>query len=117
MSEQLQQSASVTLDGSGNGTVFLGPNIVREFWTPDAVSVVTSPNTTEAQCFLYLGNGPTPGNQLGATFTGSTGDTCAMAGFDLRPGQSIIAKWVGGTPGAVATVTVFGKKGRYSGRN
>lgn len=117
MKDQLQQSVTITLDGSGNGTAVLGPSVVREYWTPNAAAVsVAPPVTREAQCNLYVGTGAIPTNQLGATFMGSTGDTCGFGEFQMVPGQSIIAKWTGGDANKQATLTVFGSRGRFDGR-
>lgn len=108
----LDTSASVVLDGSGNGTASAGPQ-VAEYWDGISVAVSVATNTAEAQCSLYLGSGTgSAGELLGQTATGSSGDTYQDAGGDLQVqlGQKLIARWTGGDPGARATMSVFGTK-------
>jgi hypothetical protein len=110
----IQLSANVRLDATGNGRVSLGPAVVREYWDliSATVSVVTA--TSEAVCALYQATGPTPGQAMCApTATGSTGDTCGLAGQTLLPGQSVLAVWSGGDPNATATLVISATKGRY----
>lgn len=118
MSEDLQLTrfANVTLDANGNGTVSLGPSVVREFWKPTGATVSVSTQNREASCSLYLGATLTGAQKLGATSTGSTGDTYGFADFEMVPGQVLFAQWSGGDAGATATLNVYGSKGRYGGR-
>lgn len=101
------------LDGSGNGQVVLGPKRVREYWELSYASVQASTATTEANCTLYLGIGAVAGRRISGTATGSSGDTCGFANTKLQPGQTVVAVWTGGDPGATATLAVVGTKGRY----
>jgi hypothetical protein len=106
---QLNQSASVTLNGSGNGTVQLGPISARETWQPATVHVSVSTNTNEAQCSIYAGNSVSPNTFRDATFSGSTGDSTDRVSADtITCGWYIWAVWTGGDPGARATVNVTG---------
>lgn len=100
--------ATVTLDGSGNGTAQLGPVRVREHWQLSGASVAVATHTLEATCKLYLGSAVAPGTFIGQTATGSSGDTCALGGQDIQPGMYIWAVWTGGDVGAQATVTAIG---------
>lgn len=102
------QFTSVTLNGSGNGTARLGPQRVKEHWQVTGVGVKVATNVLEAQCSVYVGTSAGSGTFLGTTATGSTGDTCGVAGMDIQPGQSIFAVWTGGDAGETATLTVFG---------
>jgi hypothetical protein len=103
------QTAQVTLDGSGNGKVSLGPSLVRQHWQVNGVGVNCSTNVNEAQCSVFVG---VPGGLFaqfyGQTFTGSTGDTCGMGDLDIQPGQVITAVWQGGDPGATGFMNIFG---------
>jgi hypothetical protein len=103
------QTAQVTLDGSGNGQVSLGPTRAREHWQVSSVGVNVSTNNNEAQCSVFVG---VPGGLFaqfyGQTVTGSTGDTCGMADTDVQPGQVVTAVWKGGDAGAIAVMTIFG---------
>jgi hypothetical protein len=106
--------ASVTLDGSGNGRVTIGPTRVREHWQLGYAAVsVTFPAgqgfpTKDAQCNLYIGAGASAGHLVSATATGSSGDTCGLGGMDIQSGTVIIAVWTGGDAGQVATLSLGG---------
>lgn len=110
----LNEQLSVTLDGSGNGTVQLAPDGPREHWLPTLASVsVATPITNEAQCKIYVGSKPTSDNFVDGTLSGSTGDsTDRVTGYDIaRTAQPyIFAVWTGGDPGARATLVVNGTK-------
>lgn len=70
-------------------------------------------NVNEAQCYVYNGpQGPfTPVAQdlLGATSTGSTGDSFGPS-ITIWPGQLLIAVWQGGDAGQVATMSYWGSR-------
>jgi hypothetical protein len=107
-------SVSVLLNGSGNGSVSIGPQRVREHWQVQsvAVSVAFPANqdkpTNESKCAVNVGSPPaTPGNFYGQTPTGSTGDTCSV-GTEILTGQLIIVTWTGGDPGELATAVITG---------
>lgn len=112
--QQLDLSVSVVLDSNGNGVVSLGPQIVRERWQPVSVNVSASTTVKEAVCTLYLGSSLIAAQALSETATGSSGDTCPMSGIDMQAGRQIIAQWIGGDPGAQATMRVIGTKSRPS---
>lgn len=108
----LDVSASVILNGSGNGSVQIGPSVVRERWQPASAFVSVTTNTKEAACDLYLGTGILASQQIAQTATGSSGDTCALSGIDMPPGMLLIAIWTGGDPGAMAVLHVVGNRSR-----
>lgn len=95
---------SVTLNGSGDGTIqfqAVGKNIrVTNLY----VSVST--RTLQAVCTMYKG-------QIGAQYaikstnSGSTG-AAATGSIDLLDGESIYVVWDGGDAGAIATATFTG---------
>jgi len=105
----LSADASVVLNASGNGTAACGPALPGTSWQPTSIAVSVSTNNSEAQCNVYLGLNAAAGSLLGATSTGSTGDStdCSQT---VWPGQSLIAVWTGGDAGATATMSVFGTK-------
>jgi hypothetical protein len=105
----LNASASVVLNASGNGTASAGPGLPGVSWQPTSIAVSVSTSNSEAQCNVYLGLSASAGSLLGATATGSTGDS-ADCEQTVWPGQSLIAVWTGGDPGATATMSVFGAK-------
>lgn len=109
---QLMEYASVVLDAAGNGRVAIGPRVVREQWKPSQATVSVSTQVLEARCSIYLGVSSVPGQKLGESRTGSSGDTYGFGSLVLQPGQHLMAVWVGGDPGAIATIAVFGEKDR-----
>ena len=104
-------SATVTLNGSGNGTCKVGPAGHAETWYAAIASVSVSTNAAEAACRVYVGDQPTAGNFADSTLSGSTGDaTGRVSARPLKLGDYIWAVWSGGDPGAVATLNVSGTR-------
>ena len=102
-----QPSASVTLDGNGNGQAAIGPQRPREHWQVTSANVSVGTNVKESVCTAYMGVAPTPASFMSSTVTGSTGDACGI-NQDMQTGMQIFAVWQGGDPGAIATVVVNG---------
>lgn len=111
----LNPSNAVTLDGSGNGRVQLGPVAAGEIWTCSFVHVKTNqkPGTvkSEAQCVIYSGATPDDTAYVDGTLSGSTGDvTDAAAAYPVIVGEYIWAVWTGGDPGVQAVMRITGTK-------
>lgn len=108
----LNESRSIFLDGSGNGTVKLGPISAREVWYPDVASVSANPNpTNDAQCTIYVGLSATQSYFKDACIDGSTGDSTGnVSGSVVRCGSYVWAVWTGGDSNVQATLTVTGTK-------
>jgi hypothetical protein len=109
----LNQNASVTLDGSGNGTAKIGPASARETWYPQNVHVSANANPiNEAGCNMFVGdNTTTPSNFRDNSISGSTGDSSDRVNADvIKIGHYVFAVWTNGDAGAIATVTVTGTK-------
>lgn len=109
----LTRTATVILNGSGAGTVQLGPSSPGEAWQPSQVSVSCSAAVTTGtcQCNIYAGAGPSQSTFVDGTFSGDTGDTTdAIGGRVVHPGESVFAVWSGGVPGATATAVVNGAR-------
>lgn len=104
----LAVSASVTLDGSGNGTVTLGPQLPGVAWSPSSCAVLVQPVSATVVSQFQLYNGPAqPGNFIGGTYTGDSNST----GLTVPPmyaGAVLTGVWSGGNPGATATMTLTG---------
>lgn len=115
MSRQLsfRGSASVTLSGSGAGIAQAGPRVPGETWFVTGCAVSVATNVNEAQAYVYYSPAgpftPQASELLGATSTGSTGDSFGP-NIDLYPGQQLTAQWVSGDAGQVATVTYWGTR-------
>lgn len=109
---KLDESATVTLDGAGNGTARVGPISAREVWHPAMVHVSANrAPVNEAQCLVFMGDLPIRTNYRDGTFSGSSGDSTDSFKSDIvKLGQYIIAQWTGGDPGQIATLTVTGEK-------
>lgn len=109
----LNESASVTLDGSGNGTVRMRPLSAAEHWLPTLASVSVSTNSSEAQCRIYAGRAAIQACFVDGTLSGSTGDsTDRISGYDINASQQpyVFAVWTGGDPGAQGTLVLSGTK-------
>jgi hypothetical protein len=109
----LDTTGFVTLDGSGNGKLTMGPAKVREHWQIATVSVnAQTPGqatpTFDAVCAVYLGTLSLVGQFLTQTATGSSGDTAQLSGQDIQPGYRLVATWTGGDPGAKAAMHITG---------
>jgi hypothetical protein len=102
--------ASVTLDGSGNGTARTGPPAHGVLWRPAVASVRVSTGTLSPTCKLYVGPAATDQYFIDGTFTGNQNSTDAVKGQVLQLGDFVWAVWTGGDVGAQATVTVGGVK-------
>lgn len=98
-------TATVTLDGSGNGSAGIGPSITNERWDVAVASVKVSTNVKEATCSVSAA-----GAFIGATTWGSTGDSTSNFSSPLWPGQQVTAAWTGGDAGQAATLTVQGTR-------
>lgn len=100
-------SASVVLDGSGNGTVRFAP--VGATWFIDRIAVKVSTRVLEATAYMYQGF---IGDQylISNTLTGSTGDTSTGDNIMLTDGQALYVVWSGGDAGATATAIVSGRQ-------
>lgn len=108
----LNETATIRLDGSGNGTAKIGPLTQREIWHPSNVHVAANANpTNEALCKVYAGDLPIQQNFRDATVSGSSGDSTDMVNATLiKSGQYIYGVWSGGDPNVIATLNVTGTK-------
>lgn len=106
----LNENASVTFDGSGDGTLRMVPYGGSETWLPSLVSVSASSNTSEAQCRIYIGPSATAPYFVDGTLSGSTGDsTDRVNGYQVDThGHALWAVWAGGDAGATGTMVVNG---------
>lgn len=104
MTAQLDQWASVTLNGSGNGTVRVGPGTLSQLWHVTTAAVTGSSTTHIPTATLYL-NGSTVSSR-GGTYDGSN-DSTDLA-VDLVRGQYLTCIFAGGDPGALHTLSLSG---------
>ena len=109
----LTVSASVTLDGTGAGTVALGPTFPRERWLPESTSITctgTIPTTGTPSVFIYAGYGVAPGNVIDSTYNVTGAASSLISGRTLISGEKVFAVWSGGPPNQVATLAVNGQR-------
>lgn len=104
------RTASVVLNGSGNGTASIGPTITNEVWTVAVAAVSASSNTNEAICKTYAGAAVSASTFVDGTTWGSTGDSTSSFGAPVYSGQRVFAVWTGGDAGAVATLVINGTR-------
>ena len=122
------ETATVILDGSGDGETMITPGAPSPgggvgvgrnsglTWDVVGVAVSVAPlaghtqPVNQAQCSVYVSYGiqsATAYDFQGQTATGSSGDTDTLTAT-LKPGDWITAKWTGGDPGTIATMRVLG---------
>ncbi len=106
----LSEFATVTLDGSGNGTAKIGPKAHGVVWHPTVASVKTSTKVKSPICNIYAGSLVNDQSFIDGTYTGEADSTDSIAGQELHLGQYVWAVWTGGDVGATGTVTVTGTK-------
>jgi hypothetical protein len=105
--------------GGGGSSAAAGPRVPGEAWniTGAAVSVLPPAGSqtpvNESACSVYnqpVGPFPVnPQNLLGATFTGSSGDSFGPT-VTIQPGQHLLAVWSGGDAGQLATLSYWGTR-------
>lgn len=112
MTYTLDTSAQVTLDASGNGTAQLAPPAVEK-WLVTRIAVVTNQASTTTPipvCKVYI-NSVSDANLYDGTFTGNQDATDAYV--PLEKGQLLLARWTGGVPGTIGTLSIFGTRETY----
>ncbi len=103
-------SVSATFGADGRAVARAGPNVYGSRWNVDLM-VVSATSTLESECKVYR-NVEQPTAMLDNTRTGN--QDVSDCNIDVRPGETLVVVWTGGTPGALATVVVNGTL--YTGR-
>jgi hypothetical protein len=113
----LSQSASVTLDSNGNGTVSVGPGVPGHIWMPQSVTISQTgafPETGNSAeipiVSIYSGNSTDAANLVDATYQVLGAASSVISGQVIYPGQNISAVFQYGNAGALATITVSGSR-------
>lgn len=96
-----------TLDGSGNGTVKIGPN-THQRWELNTAAIVTSTAILIPQFRLYIGPAIAQEWFVDGTFVGSLNSTDNVNGHEVKAGEYVWGVWTGGDSGATATLTLRG---------
>lgn len=103
----LNESAQVTLDGSGNGALTIGPLYSAQTWIPTQINVQVTTDVKEPVFKYYRGRSVGNLAYLGGTNTGSN-DNSDINGQTLHPGETFYCVWTGGDAGAIASVSLNG---------
>ncbi len=103
---QLHDSARVTLDASGAGSVRFGPGRHGVRWTIRRITVQTSTSALVPRAKVYRGEIGDAAFITG-TFVGSF-DVDDGLDEQLDAGEYLTVAWTGGDAGAVATATWSG---------
>ena len=112
----LSQSVIGTTNGSGNGTISLGPSSPGSVWFPLSTTifmagsfpVVSGSNTPIVS--IYTGGLVSPDNLVDATYQVLGASSSMISGQTLYPGQYIFAVWAFGNPNAQITLNVYGTR-------
>lgn len=104
---QQTSTARVTLDGSGNGSVVLGPVPAWQRWSLSRVVVSTSDTGPAIPlCVVYIGSAE-GGRRLDATHSGNGDVSDFSSPVDLAAGYFLTVTWEGGTAGDAAVAELF----------
>lgn len=102
-------STNITLDGSGNGTARIGPQLPREVWNLDTASI-TIPAGGFPICKVYVGPQPTDAYIVDTSYLGAGDSTGRVSGRPLRNGEFVWAVWTAAVANSLATLRVLGSK-------
>lgn len=106
-STRYSNSATVTLDANGNGSVSINGPKPGQILNIQKIAVMV-PNTQRIPGFqLFKNTLAIPANFLGSSSTGQQ-DTDATISLDLYPGEFLSGQWVHADPGLQATMVVEG---------
>lgn len=108
MPDLIPRPKSVTLDGSGNGTVQFSIDNHNQRWVVNYVHVLTSQavSATPVPVCQFYKNGTGATQSVGGTYSGNL-DT-ATGRVILFADDVLYAVWSGGIPGSVATAIISG---------
>ena len=105
----LDEHQSGTVSAAGLALVVI-PVPRNERWHVNRMTVLTNQATTVTTmptATVYRGS-VADGNAYDSTYTGArdSGDF----DIDLQGGDQLVCQWVGGVPGTIATLSIFGSK-------
>jgi hypothetical protein len=107
---EISPYATVVLDGSGNGQCSLNPPSGTK-WALRLATLAVAGSTVQPQGFLYRGSASGPLELVDSTFTGAQASSAKVGGVLYYSDQRLWAVWKGGTPGATATLQIYGQQG------
>ncbi len=105
----LDEAASVTLNGAGYGVARVGPGRPGLRWLIDSLALLADGvPTLTPRVYIYKGD-PSPGKHITSSYNGNQNSSDGMS-IVLHSGQALTAEWVGGDPGRRYTLSVWGKR-------
>lgn len=102
----LDYAARSTFSAAGRAVVTLGPNTAIAGWQISRITINTT-SVLPTLCNVYR-SFENPSSQIDNSLSGNQ-DASDNVDEYLRPGESLIFVWSGGTPGAIATANVGGE--------
>jgi hypothetical protein len=100
--------AQTVIGADGTATAKIGPQALGTSWYPASAVISTTTGAADnatAQCFLGSSG---VANLLQGQSYAAGGDTIGLSVPQMTPGDLLIVKWAGGTPGDLATVNIVG---------
>jgi hypothetical protein len=107
VAQKINESAQAVLTAAGYGLARLGPGRAGLTWHVSSAAVRIVGATSVPEVHLYLGE-PSPGNELTNSYSGANNST--DLDVILASGQYLTAEWIGGDPGARATLSIYGER-------
>jgi hypothetical protein len=102
----LTESGSAVFGSNGRASLSLGPSRSYEKWQIELTAIqTTSALSTTFKEYRYT---EAPNNFIEGTSFGNLNSSDSA--IDLVSGERIVYVWENGTPGALATVTIRGKR-------
>jgi hypothetical protein len=97
------------VSGSGTATVSMGPAGTGTKWYPQTATFSTSSGGPASGCYVAIYTDIVSQSTLlnGALYNGP-GDSAGLAVPFVTPGNTLVAEWVGATPGDIVQLTISG---------
>jgi hypothetical protein len=103
----LDETRTAIFDANGIARITLLPKRAREAWKVWRYSVTTT-STATTNCFVYVGSEQS-GTHIDFSATGNNDISENVHGTEVDFGRSLVFVWNGGTPGAVAFLSLVGE--------
>ncbi len=104
----LSRAGQTILDGTGSGTVAVGPSGVGAKWYPMTATFSTTTGPTDSSTAVLYSGFVSEATLLNGQGYHGGGDSAGLAVPQMTPGDLIVAQWTGGNPGDVAQLTIVG---------
>lgn len=102
----LAETRSVTLDANGGGWIrYVGPIQSYERWHVHSVQSIVVGATQQSQLRVFLNGGATA---VDSTYDGNLNTSDSE--YTLMPGSHLSFQYTAGSPGAIATISISGRR-------